>query len=446
MIRRADLRFRKGKECEWIVDDLVGEVERRIRSMEIELGALESVTHVPVLISSDAKRLSSIPRLDVDAIVTSPPYLNGTNYFRNTKIELWFLRALSSRIDLPAFRRRTVTSGINDVAAGKGYVAVSKTVEQLGKELEERAYDPRIPRMILSYFSDMKEVIQGLSSQAKPFSPLLMDIGDSSYAGSHVDTPAILAELLREASWDVEREIPLRSRRSKSGQPLRQVLLVARAPRRRRRTKTSRPRLTDKWESFKRDLPHQKGEFAKRNWGNPLHSLCSYQGKLKPSLAHHLVSSFTKPGDNLLDPFGGVGTIAFEAASIGVESWSFDISPVAVPVAAAKLDPPRQDECASLVGELDDYIRSESPTEDEHLDAGSIRFNGPLQSYYHSRTFEEILLARRFFKKRPPSNNVDAFVFACLLHILHGNRPYALSRRSHPITPFAPSGKSEYKI
>jgi hypothetical protein len=34
---------------------------------------------------------------------------------------------------------------------------------------------------------------------------------------------------------------------------------------------------------------------------------------------------------------------------------------------------------------------------------------------------------------------------ASLLHILHGNRPYALSRRSHPITPFAPTGALEYK-
>ena len=31
------------------------------------------------------------------------------------------------------------------------------------------------------------------------------------------------------------------------------------------------------------------------------------------------------------------------------------------------------------------------------------------------------------------------------MHILHGNRPYALSRNSHPITPFAPTGPTEYR-
>lgn len=32
-----------------------------------------------------------------------------------------------------------------------------------------------------------------------------------------------------------------------------------------------------------------------------------------------------------------------------------------------------------------------------------------------------------------------------MLHILHGNRPYALSRNSHPITPYAPTGEFIYK-
>jgi hypothetical protein len=36
-------------------------------------------------------------------------------------------------------------------------------------------------------------------------------------------------------------------------------------------------------------------------------------------------------------------------------------------------------------------------------------------------------------------------VVASLLHILHGNRPYALSRRSHPIVPYAPTGEFVYK-
>ena len=445
MIRRGDLRFRKGREREDIVVDLPGEVRDRLVSIARDIASLQSIDSAPTLITGDAKLLSRVPSLEVDAIVTSPPYLNGTNYYRNTKIELWFLRSLSSASDLATFRRQTITAGINDVTAGKKKPPVSRSVERMVQSLEKRAYDRRIPRMASSYFADMKQVFDGLLRHAKPSSPLLMDIGDSSYAGVRVDTPAILADLLRSDGWKVDREVTLRQRLSRNGQPLRQVLLVATAPSRTRTTPHLKTPWRPKWETFKYNLPHQKGSFAKRNWGNPLHSLCSYQGKLKPSLAHHLVKAFTNPGDRLLDPFGGVGTIAFEAALHGVTAWSFDISPVAVPIAAAKLNPENAGVCIALLDELKHFIQTQRPTNAERSDADSIRFNGPLPDYYHPRTLNEILLARRFFKENPPIGQGAALVFACLLHILHGNRPYALSRRSHPITPFSPTGKAEYK-
>ena len=445
MIRRGDLRFRKGAEREDIVGDPIGEVRDRLRSIARDITDLQSVAGAPVLIAGDAKRIGRIPGLEIDAIVTSPPYLNGTNYYRNTKIELWFLRTLSSADDLTAFRRQTVTAGINDVTAGKSGPPVSRAVERIVRSLEGKAYDRRIPLMVSSYFSDMKQIFGGLLHHAKPSSQLLMDIGDSSYAGVRVDTPGILAELLKADGWKVDGEVTLRQRLSRNGQPLRQVLIVATAPSRTPAPPHAKPSWRPRWEAFKRNLPHQQGDFAKRNWGSPLHSLCSYQGKLKPSLAHHLVRTFTSPGGRLLDPFGGVGTIAFEAALCGVTAWCFDISPVAVPVAAAKLNPAMADECLAVLDELERFIRTQHPTSAERDDADSIRFNGPLPGYYHPRTLDEILLARRFFKEHPPTEKGAALAFACLLHILHGNRPYALSRRSHPITPFSPTGKTEYK-
>ncbi len=443
MIRRGDLRFRKGSEQDSIADDIIVEVSRKLRSIARDITDLRSVNDAPVLITGDAKNLNLIPSLEVDAIVTSPPYLNGTNYYRNTKIELWFLRALMSSKDLTSFRSNAVTAGINDVTVGKNSPPVSQSIEDVVRRLEGRAYDRRIPMMVSSYFADMKQVFDGLLRHVKPSSRLLMDIGDSSYAGIHVDTPAILADLLNEDGWVIDREVTLRQRLSRNGQPLRQVLLVATSPSYipRRSSVIARPN----WEIFKRTLPHQRGDYAKRNWGNPLHSLCSYQGKLKPSLARHLVRAFTNPGDRLLDPFGGVGTIPFEAAFHGVKSWSFDISPVAVPIAAAKLSGVTEYGCKLILNRLEEYIRAVRPTDEERSDAELIRFNGSLPDYYHPKTFDEILSARRFFRENSPFSNETALVFSCLLHILHGNRPYALSRRSHPITPFSPRGRAEYK-
>ena len=443
MIRRGDLRFRRGQERAQVVPDFVCAIREKLRSMANDLGHLRTIDRKPILIAEDAKRLAMAPNLGIDVIITSPPYLNGTNYYRNTKIELWFLRALSSVEDLTAYRRRTLTAGINDVQATREAQPVSRSVENLVSSLRERAYDRRVPIMAAHYFADMKQVFAGLSQRVKAGAKLLLDIGDSSYAGIHVDTPTILAELLGTEGWRFEQEVHLRSRLSRNRQRLRQVLLVATAPRRSRRKRLLAP--LPKWEAFKRELPHQRGDFGKRNWGSPLHSLCSYQGKLKPAIAHHLVRAFASPGDRLLDPFGGVGTIAFEAALHGVTAWSFDISPVAVSVASAKLAPAAAGECLSLIDELRTFLQAQQPTAEEREAARLIHFNGALPEYFHPKTLDEILLARRFFGSLPVSRPGRDFVLSCLLHVLHGNRPYALSRRSHPITPFAPTGSVEYK-
>ena len=37
------------------------------------------------------------------------------------------------------------------------------------------------------------------------------------------------------------------------------------------------------------ELPYCREPYSKKNWGNPNHSLCSYQGKLKPAIANFLV-------------------------------------------------------------------------------------------------------------------------------------------------------------
>ena len=55
-----------------------------------------------------------------------------------------------------------------------------------------------------------------------------------------------------------------------------------------------------RWENFKVTLPHMHPPYSKRNWGNGLHSVCSYQGKMKPALASFLVKVFSDENDLVL--------------------------------------------------------------------------------------------------------------------------------------------------
>ena len=191
-------------------------------------------------------------------------------------------------------------------------------------------------------------------------------------------------------------------------------------------------------DRFGADLPYTKPPYSKRNWGHPLHSLCSYQGKLKPGLAHTLLRLL--PADaNVLDPLGGVGTIPFEAAAAGRVTWTNDLSPLAFLVARGKLAPPTLQDAELEIATLADRLADTELNESDYEEA-QFGLNARAVDYFHPTTLTELLKARKLLRADPDPSTTAAFVWACLLHVLHGNRPYALSRTSHPITPFSPRG------
>jgi hypothetical protein len=199
---------------------------------------------------------------------------------------------------------------------------------------------------------------------------------------------------------------------------------------------------------FCRSQPYRLGSFGKRNWGGFLHSLCSYQGKLKPSIAHFLISWFTEPGQVVLDPMSGVGTIPLEARLQGRLAVGGDLSELAYVVTKAKVEEFAGDDVVRCVEGLLNLLAEDSTPLDRLIERESAKFglNGKIDEYFEERTLREVLLARSYFRGRVKSIAAgEAVVLSCLLHMLHGNRPYALSRRSHPVTPLKPTGPFVYR-
>ncbi len=202
--------------------------------------------------------------------------------------------------------------------------------------------------------------------------------------------------------------------------------------------------LTSKVVTFQEDLPYLGVPYSSRAWGHGLHSLCSYQGKLKPSLAHWLVRTFVPRNGTILDPLGGVGTVALEGALQGRRSVSNDKSPFAAIVARAKVDPPSVNTALDALSRLDESMAGVVLNAGDRQ-ASEFGLNAAVCDYFHPKTLEEVLKARKVLASNSPEESGEYFVWACLLHVLHGNRPYALSRTSHPITPFSPRGPFEYR-
>lgn len=203
----------------------------------------------------------------------------------------------------------------------------------------------------------------------------------------------------------------------------------------------------DSAKDFINNFPYQEEPYCSRNWGHRWHSFCSYHGKLKPAIAHFLIKNFTNEDDTILDPLGGVGTIALEAVLQGRNAVSNDLSELAYIISKAKIEKTSYENIFRVVDNLSKYIETNKNNElDNHL-YDNFGLNGKIPEYFEKKTYAEILSARKYFKNKniKELSPAECVVFASLLHVLHGNRPYALSRNSHPLTPYAPTGYFVYK-
>ncbi|MDP2209043.1 MAG: DNA methyltransferase [Bacteroidota bacterium] len=457
MIRRADLRYKRDAEFQEIDENVFELFRIKTRA------ALKDLENLDVnkigktnLVSNDAKRLENKYNNTFDTIITSPPYVNGTNYFRNTKLELLFLDLVNQEKEMKRLREEAITSGINNVSQKK---KLNKTeFEQLNAIIEQHEknnYDKRIPRLIEHYFYDMRIVLKNLYFMLEEGGNFYFDIGDSIFNNIHVPTDILFEEIAKKEGFNLVNKTKIRNRFSKNGAQLGQWLIQFT---KKNGTKYHSQNYNNNiignikegdlviknWQKFRDEIPYRKHPFAKRNWGNNLHSLCSYQGKLKPAIAHFLVKYFSNENSIILDPLSGVGTIPLEASLQNRKVYANDLSLIAYANTLAKVGIVNNKECSKIIDSLREFIGNDVISNLE-FEKSNFGFNKKLQEYYHEDTFKEILSARKYFIQRGIKNENYAFVFSSLLHILHGNRPYALSRTSHPITPFAPKGEFLYK-
>ena len=444
MIRQGDLRFAKGKEKKPGDKDVL---KNYIEKLQIAIEDIENdecpVRAETICLSPDSRDIDEESILD--CVITSPPYLNGTNYIRNTKLELKLSGHVNSEKDLPSFHSKGIIAGINNVSKRKPAFEAHACVQPYLDQLEPVAYDKRIPLMVSGYFHDMEKVIEKLSNALRDGGYFIMDIGDSQFAGVHIPTHEILVTICSDYGFTLYEEEILRQRRSKNGMVLSQRLLKLRLHKKTSQEETFR----NEAMTFIKNMPYRQEPYSGRNWGHPWHSLCSYHDKLKPAIAHFMVNQFTKPGDVVLDPLSGVGTIPLEACLQGRIGIGNDLSELAFVVTKAKLEKPSLDDCLSVIDGLSEFIANYKDSAEIISDIAQYEtfgFNGKVATYFHPDTYREILCGRRYFvQKLSNISPAEAMVFSCFLHVLHGNRPYALSRNSHLLTPYAPKGDYIYK-
>jgi hypothetical protein len=230
LIRRGDLRFKTETEARLRDREFCDEVIAALEMMAHDLLNVPSCDGSAIEVADNAIGIDRGLSECVDAIITSPPYLNGTNYFRNAKLELWFTRELKDQRDLRRLRFEAITAGINDVTTGKtaarAKVFQDRRLQGIVRRLRRDSYDTRIGDMVATYFADMWLALTSCTSRLEKRGIIALDIGDSRYGEIHVPTDAILASALEALGLQKVGEVCLRQRASRGGFPLRETLLI----------------------------------------------------------------------------------------------------------------------------------------------------------------------------------------------------------------------------
>jgi len=178
----------------------------------------------------------------------------------------------------------------------------------------------------------------------------------------------------------------------------------------------------------------QSLRFLRRQWSgssigteSTLHQLAPYIGKLKTSIAGALVSAYSRPGDTVLEPFTGSGAVALEALSQRRNVIANDVSPYAAVLTRAKLFPPPSE--ADAVRKALRYIRIAKRA----AKARQYRIRAPkwVRQFFHPKT-----LAETHALTQTLSRHEEWFLLACVLGILHHQRPGFLSYPSSHLVPY----------
>jgi hypothetical protein len=178
---------------------------------------------------------------------------------------------------------------------------------------------------------------------------------------------------------------------------------------------------------MKRTKPTAAPEFWAdicRHSESRLHQLSPYIGKLKSTIAHDLIINYTKPRDVVLDPFCGSGTVPLECALSKRNSIAADANVYAYVLACAKLRPPKTLAAGLVQLELA-LARSRKRSADLRTVPAWVR------RFFHPETLRETI---QFADECIASK--DHFLLACLLGILHHQRPGFLSFPSSHLVPY----------
>jgi putative RNA methylase family UPF0020 len=173
---------------------------RSVRGLIEELGFLYGNRHAQLatVSTADVVRWTNMPKNigNFSHIVTSPPYLNAQDYFRNFKLELFLLEGILP-FKISSLRNMFVGTerGLDDSILADSSAPFRRELAPELQELERNK--PRLARVVHRYLADMWDALEGITGCMRTHGKLIIVCGDNLVGGVRIKTWEVINEMIR---------------------------------------------------------------------------------------------------------------------------------------------------------------------------------------------------------------------------------------------------------
>jgi DNA modification methylase len=139
-----------------------------------------------------------IEKKSITHIITSPPYINAQDYFRNSKLELFFLEGILNFNVLDIKQSFIGTeSGSLAVTKSLGIEKINRVTKKIGN------INKRLSLVVLKYFSDMNAVFDNTYDLLGKNGKLVLVCGDNVVCGKHIETWQVLNNMAEMRGYKI---------------------------------------------------------------------------------------------------------------------------------------------------------------------------------------------------------------------------------------------------
>jgi len=177
--------------------DIYENLEKSIRHVLSALASSEIKENSKTYLA-DARRLRLIKTSSIDAIITSPPYLNAIDYMRGHKFSLiWF------GYNIGALRKlRSIAIGSETALKSGEHKEFSDVLHIMGL----RELDSKTRSMLHRYYFDLKNQLSESRRVLKKGKHAFFVIGNSSLKGDYIENSEVLKHAARKVGFSVTQE------------------------------------------------------------------------------------------------------------------------------------------------------------------------------------------------------------------------------------------------